>query len=418
MTNKDDDDNDNDDRHDFTSIGDMTEFLHPEDMEADLKFKQLTGELFPEKEETFPETSIEDLPDSIPGEELPPDLPPDVLPELSFEELAELPSDPSEDLPTEESFDSTMVADITIGFPDDEISDNFPEEIPEEILNEIEEEEAPEFKEPENFKEVQTFAQNFSYGEIPAGGNPPFSLILKNIKYQEDADSILALLKEFKISTSENEKEFVRSIEYGTLLIPQVNEYLAILLTHKFRRFDCEIEMGLSDQIQPSRSGETNPRGLTNKTHLNQNRSEKFEFSKEQVILSEIIISTTPSLVGHKITKYQGVETAFRMIETEDLERLHFIQQRLSEALQNLDDETQSDYSDFTSNFHQIYTDLINELKEKAYKKMANALLGVSFALTPFLSGKQSSQNKYQLTCSATLVSVTKENITEEDETI
>lgn len=428
MTKKDDD---NDDRHDFTSIGDMTEFLHPEDMEAELKFKQLNGELFPEKEETFQETSIDDLPDSL-HEELPPDLPIETLPDDAFVENTDLSSESLEEIPVEEDFDSTLVADISIPFPlemQEEISEEISEIynvdelqneaeilVPEnisEVLNEPE-----RYKEPENFKEVKTFAQNFSYAKLPAGGNPPFSLILKNIKFKEDADSILALLREYKISTPDTEKEFIRSIEFGSLLIPQINEYLAILLTHKCRRFDCEIEMGLSDQIQPSKSGEINPRGLTNKTHINQNKREKIELNNDDVVLSEIIISTTPTLVGHKITKYLGVETSFRMIETEDLERLHFIQRSLSEALQTLNEDTQADYSNFTSNFHQIYTDLINELKEKAHQKKSNALLGVSFSLTPFLTEKQTSQNKYQLTCTATLVIVTKENILEANETL
>jgi uncharacterized protein YbjQ (UPF0145 family) len=176
--------------------------------------------------------------------------------------------------------------------------------------------------------------------------------------------------------------------------------------------------MGLADQIQSSKSGEQNPRGLTSKSHLHQNRSEVYVIEKNQVAVSEVIVSTTATLVGYKIHKYYGVETAFRLIETEDLDRLHFIQNSLSETLEALDEDTQSAYSDFTENFHQIYTDLLNEVKEKAIQKNANALLGASYSLTPFLSTKKSAQTKYQLTCTATLANVSKEELTEEDEKV
>jgi len=411
-------------RHDFTSIGEMTEFLHPEDMEAELKFKQLNGELFPEKEETSLETNVEDLPDDIPTEtldDLPPDLPGEVTEiqdEVPFEESPAFSSEFSDEIASEESFDSSLIEDVSIGEPEsenifEETLDDLPEDIPTETT-----EETVVYKEPENFKEVQSFAQNFSYGEIPSGGNPPFSILINNIKFQEDADNILALLREYKILNNENEKDFIKSTEFGVLLVPQINEYLAIILTHKLRRFDCDIEMGLADQIQPSKSGEKNPRGLTNKSHLHQNKTEHFELEKDHAAVAEVISSTTATLVGYVINKYHGVETAFRMLETDDLDRLHFIQNSLDQALQSLDEDTQADYTDFTENFHQLYSDLLKEIKQKALQHNANALLGVSFSLTPFLSTKNSAQNKYQLTCTATLASVTKENTTEKDETI
>ena len=101
------------------------------------------------------------------------------------------------------------------------------------------------FQEPEKFDEVKTFAHTFSYGQVSVGGNPPFSIIVRNIKYKEDAESILSLLKEFGVVTDKNLNETKLALDIGSLLIPQISEYAAIVLSHKFRRFDCDIEFGI-----------------------------------------------------------------------------------------------------------------------------------------------------------------------------
>ncbi len=417
--------------NDLTSLTDISEFLHSEDAKTEQKLKELSG-----LPQGLPEIPLEEelLDVSTPQAE-------ETLPDLPFEESAPLENsfDESSELSTndqEENFDSTLVADISFDAPLESL-DDFPseitpeialevlesipaeilEEIPDEIQNEIPEE-VPEvileeYKAPEDFKEVKTFAQNFSHSELPSGGNPPFSIIVKNITLKEEADDILALLREYKIATKENENELIRSLDLGTILIPQINEYLAILLTHKLRRYNFDIEMGLSDQIQPPKDEDYNPRGLTSKLNLKQNRSENFVFKKDQVPYTDILASTTPTLVGYKITKYHGVETSFRIVESDDLERLHFIQHTMTQALDTLDDETKNDYSNFKGNFHQIYNELLNEIREHAFLKNANALLGVSFSLTPLLNVLNQNQNKYQLICSATLASVLAEMTTE-----
>jgi uncharacterized protein YbjQ (UPF0145 family) len=418
MVKKDDDD---DNRHDFTSIGDMTAFHHPDDLEAELKFKEINTVQLETKIETLTEEEgdaeevVEVQAFDSAEDSSPPEIPLDDLPDIDFGE----PVAAEEiEVNTEANFDHSTLEDITIDVAEDSVfSDEITEAIPEEIQNDFAEEQIT-YTKPETFNEVQSFGQNFSIGELPSGGNPPFSLLIKNIQFEEDADSILGLLREYKIVNNENENEFARSMEYGNLLIPQINEYLAIILTHKLRRFACDLEMGLSDQIQPSRSGDSNPRGLINKTHLAQNKKENFNVTKDQIPLSEIIATTTSGLIGYRISQYKGVETAFRMLENADLERLHFVQDRLNQDLQQLDDDTKSDYADFTSNFHQLYSDLLNEIKERAFLKSANAVLGVNFSLTPFLAAHNHSQNKYQLTCSATLAFVIKENLQDTNEAL
>ena len=76
-------DNSDDDNHDFTSIADRTAFIHSDDLEAELKFKQLNPANNKKDIETLSEVSHQQ------EDDLPPDLPP----ELSFD---------SEELPNEE----------------------------------------------------------------------------------------------------------------------------------------------------------------------------------------------------------------------------------------------------------------------------------------------------------------------------
>ena len=42
----------------------------------------------------------------------------------------------------------------------------------------------------ENLEEIKSFGDKISFGEVQAGGNPPFSVIARNIIFQEDAESI------------------------------------------------------------------------------------------------------------------------------------------------------------------------------------------------------------------------------------
>ena len=98
---------------------------------------------------------------------------------------------------------------------------------------------------------------------------------------------------------------------------------------------------------------------------------------------------------------------------------MHFIQQALNQSVDlpgALNEEAKNDYSNYSENFHQLYTDLLNELKENAFQKKANALLDVNFGLTPLLTPHHHSQNKYQITCTATLAYVVEENNEESNE--
>lgn len=450
MTNGNNDDDDS--RHDLTRIEDLSEFMHEEDPELEDIFgdfnKAKAGGTSTDVASGLDLNELQDV--EAEADDLPPDLP--ETPQNDID------NDFNEDFNTEASAE---LADITFGEPEQEISfetssfdsaedsdtledspfelsdddaeaiestwESVPEteETTDEDTNEPEvfttafeaREEQPHYSppisSPEKFEEVQNFAQNFSYGQIEGGGNPPFSIIIRHLKYESDAEDILIMLREFGLVTDQNTQETQKALELGSLLIPQISEYSAIILSHKLRRFDLDLEVGLSDEVHPSKSGEVNPRGLMKKDSLRQNKIEQFKKDQDDIPSKEIIVSTTATLEGHIVKKYIGVQTSFAIVDEEELERLKFVQktQRAHTELHQYETEeivtSERAFKDYQNSFELLFTDLCDQLKVKAMKEKANALLGLNYQLTslPFQKSDKGS-NCYQLTCSATLAVV------------
>jgi uncharacterized protein YbjQ (UPF0145 family) len=219
--------------------------------------------------------------------------------------------------------------------------------------------------------EVQDFAKNISVGQALTTGNPPFSIILKSIKYTEDADDILRILKEYGIVNDSNESVFKQGLEAGSVLISQISEYAAIILTHKFRQYDLDIIMGLSDEIHPPKIKEG--KGLISKISAHQNKEEDGELNSGVESPEIILMATTPTLENYKINRYIGIITEYSKVAKEDVAKLE---------------------EDFDQNFGS----LTDKLKEKAFKLRGNAVVGVTYQMTP------REDESFSLTCFGNVV--------------
>jgi hypothetical protein len=442
--------NDDDDtRRDLTRIEDLSEFLHEEDPELESKF----GEFNPKKEET--QTGLTggvDLAELGDDQESPPEIPVEIpteetdnsqqsgveswesaddsfqsdeteSSEVSFEETP-FEETPQEESPFENSFElSTEDNEFNLVSNEDIEAETDNGFLSTETETETDNSQLPtpspqpptDYSSQEKFDEVKTFAQNFSYGQIQGGGNPPFSLVIRNLKYQEESADIIALLTEFGLVNAENLADTTRALELGSLLIPQINEYSAIVLAHKLRRYDCDLEMGLSDEVHPSKSGEHNPKGLMKKDSLRQNKTETYHKDEEDVPGKEVLVTTTSSLEGYAVRKYIGVQTSFAIVDEDELERLKYVQStkrsgapmRAYETEANVEFSSERAFLDYQSSFDHLFVDLLDQLKGKAIKERANALLGLSYQLSS-LPFEKTSQGKgcFQLTCSATMAVV------------
>ncbi|MCE3011710.1 MAG: hypothetical protein LW878_01470, partial [Proteobacteria bacterium] len=152
--------------------------------------------------------------------------------------------------------------------------------------------EEPEvYKPKEDFQDTKSFTEHAVLTDLAAECNPPFSVIAKNIRYLEDSEEIIVLLKEIGFP-EDMLGQFKRQIERGTLLVPRISEYAAIYLCHKLRHLKIDLTLGLSDILHPPRHTSELDRGLVSKRSLTQNQVHKFDFKTDTADAKNIILST------------------------------------------------------------------------------------------------------------------------------
>ncbi len=382
-----------DNKKDLTRIEDLGEYLHElsQEDESETTFET---EALPE----FPTPDAESEPLSFTSDE------------NTFETSPEAPVENEQNLfSTEEvSFESSEPQTTFDGSENDfkmpeenedreeetiEESETLFNEIPEPLDFTPEPEPEPEpiktrqepqaYLAPEKFEDLKRFAENSSFTGMGAEGNPSFSVLLKNIRYLEDVNDILALMRELGL-LSDSEDQLKQRLMRGHLLVPRISEYSAIYLAHKLRRFDIDIQVGLSDEIHPPKHQETPEIGLTSKHSLYQNQIHHFQFDDSKLELSQIIVAATPHLEGHQVVKYLGVASEHKMVEG------HIIEDEVSEEVPR------------------HYSELAQKLKAHAMKAHANAVIGLNYQLTPLPTEYGTSGNKYRLSCTGNLVWVNK----------
>ncbi len=250
--------------------------------------------------------------------------------------------------------------------------------------------------EPEKFKDLKEFAKNISYGKIAASGNPPFSLIVKKITFNEDAENILIILREHKLVDDSNEETMRQALQNGSILISQISEYSAIFLAHKLRRFDVDISLGLSEELYPSKSYKGQDGiGLINKKNFNLNAKDHYEYKDGDISINKILLSTTPVLQNHIINKYLAIISEHRVIEESEL---------LNKGPSSTPPSPPRE-GDISFGLDEIYKEMGNDLKVKCLKLKGNAVVGINFQLTPLL-GHQESKAKlnYKITVTGNAV--------------
>ncbi len=361
-------------------------------------------------------------------EESPTTTPEETIPEETI---------PEETIPEETILEDTIQEEMAPAFdtlPEQEatIAPEFSAEASTEKTEIIREEKQEAFKPPENFKELQNFAKNISYGNLAQEGNPPFSIVIKDIKFKEDLEDVLTLLSEYKIIQDDDLESARSSLERGNMLIPRLGEFAAITLCHNLRKFNLNILMGLTEEIHPAKSYESNDQGLVSKSSVYSNHSHHYHFENKEVSIQDMITATTPYLEGYDIVEYLKVVTETIIIDMD-----HFIGDRtLEEELINVlpseiqdqqveksisQENIQATNSDLVKDFFpsdtglaeqknkltlsDIYSSLIEKLKAQALTIKGNAIIGINFQVTPILASENLLVNsKYQVTCSGNIV--------------
>lgn len=403
-------------KKDLTRIEDLGEFIHElnaeddfqssEDLPSDLPeipgsednevspFEESQGLDFGTTEE-FPETSFEENADAFTSDFSVTEEPeetslnfdtPDDLNTSDFTSSFTLdePSEESKPLEEHNDFNSDAFLSDEASLESEtlaasELLMNEPEPLRE--IQEMTQER--EYKSPENFEDLKKFSENTSFGTMASEGNPSFSVLLKNVRFIEDIQDIILMLKELNLLVDSEEQTKSRLMR-GMLLIPRISEFAAIFLAHKLRRFDIDIQVGPSDEIHPSKHQEAAETGIVSKHSLYQNQSHNFHFDDPKLEMSQIIVSATSSLEGYQVVKYMGVASEHKMLEGHVVE-----------------DENSSEVP-----LH--YQELAQKLKAHALKANSNAVVGLNYQLTPIPGEFGMGGHKYRLTCTGNLVWVNK----------
>jgi uncharacterized protein YbjQ (UPF0145 family) len=404
-----------DDKRDLTRIEDLGEFIHelnadeeeniPEDFSSELPDLPSSeadpfGSTFdsPSEDEEAFATSFED--------ESPADLNSEGTTDFgtsdfttSFEQEAQTPEDESPSWMTEEtspdeyienddpfaSSDSSEDELASLYVDNAETQTQLESELidPDPIMESTPIMDSQEFTQPETFEDLKKFSENSSFSGMATEGNPSFSVLIKNVRFIEDINDIISLLRELTLLV-DTEEQVKSRLMRGMLLVPRVSEYAAIFLAHKLRRFDIDIQVGLSDEIHPPKHQETPETGIVSKFNLFQNQAHHFHFDDPKLELSQIIVAATPSLEGHQVLRYMGVASEHKMLDSQIVE-----------------DENSDEVP-------RHYQELAQKLKAHALKAHANAVVGLNYQLTPIPSEFGMGGHKYRLTCTGNLVWVNK----------
>ncbi len=261
-----------------------------------------------------------------------------------------------------------------------------------------------QWEQPKTLNEITDFGNSTSYGSFQGEATPPFSIIIKGFKYFEDIESIANILDELKIMGAEDKESIVSSMRRGQLLIPRLSEYAAIIICHKLRHFDLEITMGLTEEIHPPKSYESNDKGFTNKKTLSKN----LNFHKGFTNNTDIITTSLPQLTDYKIIQHLGIVSHVLTLDANDIIKNGELEDEIISQSKNIAKmskmrierensfASQSEYiklnqfmeqtnqKDFKPNLNSFYQKAINELKIKAREGKANSVLGINFQILPF----------------------------------
>lgn len=244
----------------------------------------------------------------------------------------------------------------------------------------------------EDFKEVKSFVENFSYDEN-LSYSPQFSLLVSGIE-DEDSHTVFEVLEEFELVDQSNASVFQKAIDQGQVLISRLGEYKAICMAQKFRRFPFHVHFGLAQEVHP-RPYRKAHQDMTSARNIMQNTSESFSFEKD-FTYENVIVTTLSQLDGYSVKKYLGIIT----------ESYTALKGQLEVGSNEMDSHSKGEGLG-EEKVNIIYQNLVNALKRKTYKMGGNAVLGLSYQMTPLLqTSTEDEEVRYKVLCSGNCVIV------------
>ena len=413
-----------DDKNDLTRIEDLSEFVHQLDNDLDsqlddggskgsLPATPVDIDTLDEQESSFSDDfSSTDIEISDLTEPTEPDF------QLSSSDLDIVDSSETEEVPFASSIDdfatsSEFNTEEDLNTTDDDFSSP-PIEEDEVVIEEVltvptsSTQPPPPISPPETFKDIRQFAHNISYGQVTRAGNPPFTLLIRDISYTDDIEDIKIILTEYGLYTDENKQLVDKSLSNGSLILPQLSEFSAIFLANKLRRFSGDIQLGLSEEIHPSKGVNKQFKGLISKENLLRNTHAGKNLQREQFSINSILLTTTPTIHGQEIRDYLGITTADIIVPEK-----FFKNDGIHSS--NTTSEVHDILENFTIGSSSFYHELIEKIKLQAYELGANGVVGVTYIVTPLiqLENSEKTATNYKIIATGSAVFIQQIAITE-----
>jgi hypothetical protein len=269
---------------------------------------------------------------------------------------------------TAQSLTSTEA--VALPEPDDslEAGDDFSKPIAPELGTPAEEQ-AP----ADVVEKVRQFSVQMTSGKETVPAAFPFSLLITGHLEPDEREKLLDVLSRCAVEIREVDLE--PQFEADRLLIPRISEYSGILLVQALRTAQVDFRLGPADSIFATDDTRTTPEEELPST----GREIPTEhFTTDTGHPAELIpITSEPSLPDQPRTRTIDIVTCSAALGTTAVEA-----------------ERSSEYAE-------LLEALQRELKYKAHRRGANAILNFAVSLTPL-----SSPSRYRLTVSGSAVSV------------
>ena len=226
------------------------------------------------------------------------------------------------------------------------------------------------------------------------GGNPPFSVLIEKIIFEEDATQIIDFLQDQSLIKGKEVSIYSSTITTGKLLIPQVSEYTAYYIANKLRHLSCQIKVALSNEIFESSQYHDNSAGILTKKNIFQDKTLQGKNKSKK----NILISNENIIDGMKVKYYLNLVTA---------NKIH----KMKTSSENKNFHEESYYNLSEEQLDEIYEELLVKIKDKANEINANAIIGITYD-TRIISQTDLTVT-YKITCIGNAVWLEKEPLLE-----
>lgn len=252
------------------------------------------------------------------------------------------------------------------------------------------------FEPSKDITEISTSLNAISYGELPSPGNPPYSIKMTQIKYHEDTEFIIQILKEYHLINDDNKDDYLLSLQKGTLLIPRISEFLAITLANKLRVIQADMVIGLAHEIQTSELFNETERGLISKSSVNMNYEKNSAHQSIRTTQDDIMLATTAIPAGYHIEQHLGIATETTLL---DMSQFPKESENLSETFEVLTESGQRSHP-----LSKVYSKLSQNLKHQAFKQFGNGIVNLKYEVHPIVSDADPRLHYYQVVCTGDIV--------------